>query len=107
MGRKKKYAAENPAGEEAESAGESKAAKAPKAAKGKEEQASGGSLMAKIQQFREFFEQSKVEIKKVTWPTRKETISTGVAVLILTLVMALYLGVVDLALSRLVEFILS
>jgi len=107
MGRKKKYAAGEAEGAQVESGTEVKAAKTVKSAKGKEEQASGGSLTAKIQQFREFFEQSKVEIKKVTWPTRKETISTGVAVLILTLVMAVFLGVVDLALSRLVEFILS
>jgi preprotein translocase subunit SecE len=107
MGRKKKYAAEAESGEGVENAEEAKAVRAPKGAKGKEDQASGDSLMGKIQQFREFFEQSKVEIKKVTWPTRKETISTGIAVLVLTLVMAVYLGVVDVALSKLVELILS
>jgi len=107
MGRKKRYAAEADSGEGVENAGEAKAVRAPKGVKGKEDQASGDSLMGKIQQFREFFEQSKVEIKKVTWPTRKETISTGVAVLILTLVMAVYLGVVDVALSKMVELILS
>ncbi|MEF2230502.1 MAG: preprotein translocase subunit SecE, partial [Pseudodesulfovibrio sp.] len=52
-------------------------------------------------------EESKVEIKKVVWPTRKETITTCVAVLVVSLVIALYLGIVDLALSWVVEAILS
>jgi len=56
---------------------------------------------------KEFFEQSKVELKKVTWPTRQETVRTSVAVLVFSLVMALYLGVVDMILSRVVALILS
>ncbi|WP_285905550.1 preprotein translocase subunit SecE [Pseudodesulfovibrio pelocollis] len=63
--------------------------------------------VGKIKEFMEFFEESKVEIKKVVWPTRKETISTCVAVLLVSLVVALYLGIVDLALSKIVEAILS
>jgi preprotein translocase subunit SecE len=62
---------------------------------------------SKIKQFTEFFEQSKVEIKKVVWPTQKETIQTCTAVLVLVVVMSLFLGVVDMGLSKLVEAILS
>jgi preprotein translocase subunit SecE len=65
------------------------------------------SLGEKVGQLKEFFEESKVEIKKVTWPSRKETITTCVAVLILTVVMAAYLGVVDVILSKVIEAILS
>ena len=61
----------------------------------------------KIKELIQFFEESKVEIKKVVWPTRKETIQTCVAVLVLSLVMALYLGAVDFAFSKIVEAILS
>jgi preprotein translocase subunit SecE len=76
------------------------------AAKG-EQGASGTPLAGKIERSREFFEQAKVELKKVTWPTRKETLNTGVAVLILVVVMSVFLGLVDLGLARLVEFILA
>lgn len=76
--------------------------KAPEGAAG-----SGKSLKARIEAGREFFEQSKAELKKVTWPTRQETVKTGIAVLIFSVVMAIYLGVVDMALSRLVALILS
>lgn len=61
----------------------------------------------KITQLKEFFEESKVEIKKVTWPSRKETITTSIAVVVLTIVMSIYLGVVDLALAKVIKFILS
>lgn len=63
--------------------------------------------MGKIKEFTEFLELSKVEIKKVTWPTRKETTVTSVAVLVLVLVMSVFLGVVDLGLSKLIQLILS
>jgi preprotein translocase subunit SecE len=63
--------------------------------------------VGKFKELVEFFEESKVEIKKVVWPTRKETITTCVAVLVVSLVVALYLGIVDLALSKIVEAILS
>ncbi|WP_419787474.1 preprotein translocase subunit SecE [Pseudodesulfovibrio sp.] len=70
-------------------------------------QTSSNGLVAKVKEFVDFFEESKVEIKKVVWPTRKETITTCVAVLVVSLVIALYLGIVDLALSKIVEAILS
>jgi preprotein translocase subunit SecE len=78
------------------------------ASKGRDESTGqSGSLASRIETAKEFFEQSKAELKKVTWPTRPETVKTGIAVLIFSVVMALYLGVVDMALSRLVALILS
>jgi preprotein translocase subunit SecE len=65
------------------------------------------TLTDKTAQLKEFFQESKVELKKITWPTRKETIATGIAVLVLTFVMALFLGVADLGLTKIVELILS
>ena len=89
-------------------AGKGGAAKPAAKAPGKSE-ASGqsASLVARFEAAKEFFEQSKVELKKVTWPSRQDTVRTGVAVLIFSVVMAIYLGVVDMALSRLVALILS
>ena len=82
----------------------------PKASRGKSKEEAGKdgvSLTGRIDQAKEFFEQSKGELKKVTWPTREETVKTGIAVLVFSVVMAIYLGVVDMALSRLVALILS
>jgi len=69
--------------------------------------AGGEGLGAKAAQLKEFFDQSKVEMKKVTWPSRKETITTSVAVLVLAIVMAAFLGLVDLGLAKAIEAILS
>lgn len=64
-------------------------------------------LAGKVHQLKEFFEQSKVELKKVTWPSRKETVSTSIAVVVLVLVMSAFLWGVDLVLSKVVQLILS
>jgi len=71
------------------------------------ENSAASSVKGKVEEFKEFFELSKIEIKKVTWPTRRETMVTSVAVLVLVVVMTIFLGVVDLGLSKLIEFVLS
>jgi preprotein translocase subunit SecE len=71
------------------------------------EESRATAMTGKVEELREFFEESKVELKKVTWPTRKETLTTCGAVLILVVVMSVFLGVVDLGVSSLVKLILS
>ena len=83
------------------------AAKKVKSEETAEVAASAGSVKGKIEEFKEFLELSKVEIKKVTWPTRKETVTTSVAVMVLVVVMTIFLGIVDATLTRIVRFILS
>ena len=61
----------------------------------------------KFQELRVFFEQAKVELKKVVWPDKQETISTSSAVLLLVVVMAFFLGILDLALTKIIAAILS
>ncbi|MBN8808222.1 MAG: preprotein translocase subunit SecE [Sphingomonas sp.] len=55
----------------------------------------------------EFFRQVQAETKKVVWPTRRETIMTGVMVLILTLILAVFFFIVDTGFNAAVEFFLS
>ncbi len=62
---------------------------------------------SKLAEFRDYLGESRAELRKVVWPTRKEVRTTCVAVLILVFVMSLFLGLVDFGLSRLVAFILS
>jgi preprotein translocase subunit SecE len=47
------------------------------------------------------------ELKKVTWPNRKETLGTTGVVLFLVIVLALYLGLVDYGLSHLVRLFID
>ncbi len=78
-----------------------------KTIKGKAEEAAQTGMAEKAKELREFFEQSKVELRKVVWPSRKEITATSIAVFVLTIVMAVFLGLVDMGLSKLVQSILS
>lgn len=55
----------------------------------------------------QYFEDAKVELGKVSWPTRKEIKATSIAVLILVVVMSFFLGIADLLLAKIMEAILS
>lgn len=52
---------------------------------------------------RQFLVDAKVELKKVTWPTRKELLSTTAVVLILVFLIAFFLGIVDLGLVKIIR----
>ena len=55
----------------------------------------------------QYFQDSKVELKKVTWPSRKETLGLTWVVLIFVVIIAFFLGISDLGLSKLVKLILG
>ncbi len=59
-----------------------------------------------FEEAREYYEGSKSEIKKVTWPTKKEVKVTTFAVLGFVAFMAVYLSIVDFAFLNLVDLIL-
>lgn len=54
----------------------------------------------------QFLREVKVELARVTWPSRKETVGTTAIVLVFVFIVAIFLGVVDLVLSSLVRLIL-
>ncbi len=60
-----------------------------------------------IQKSVEFLKEVKIELKKVTWPTRKQTTGTTIVVIIFVFVVAAFLGVFDFALSKLVQVVLT
>ena len=62
--------------------------------------------MTFVQRVQEFFTEVLAEFRRVTWPSRQELINSTVVVLAVTLVIAFFLGVVDIGLARVVEKIL-
>jgi preprotein translocase subunit SecE len=50
----------------------------------------------------EFFQEVKLELKKVVFPTKKEVIGSTWVVIITVLIAAFFLGVVDIGLNRLI-----
>jgi len=55
----------------------------------------------------QFLREVRVELAKVTWPTRKDTIASTSVVLVIVILIAAFLGLVDLGLSRLMRLLLS
>ena len=55
----------------------------------------------------EFVRQVRVETAKIAWPSRRETITTTIMVLIMTTVLSLFFLGVDQILGRLVKALLS
>jgi preprotein translocase subunit SecE len=62
--------------------------------------------MGIVTRIREFVQEVLAEFRKVTWPSRQELINSTTIVIVVTVVLAFFLGGVDIALARLVERIL-
>ncbi|MFH2060523.1 MAG: preprotein translocase subunit SecE [Pseudomonadota bacterium] len=60
-----------------------------------------------FQKWIEFFREVKVELKKVTWPTKKQTTGTTIVVIIFVFIVSAFLGLFDLGLSKLVQVVLT
>ena len=54
----------------------------------------------------EFLANVKGELKKVTWPTRKDTYASTLVVIVLVLAVAVFLWAVDSVLSMLIQLII-
>ena len=55
----------------------------------------------------EFIRQVQAETRKVVWPTRRETIMTGVMVMIMTVILAVFFFAIDKVFDMGVEYLLS
>jgi preprotein translocase subunit SecE len=62
------------------------------------------SVLAKT---RIFFDEVKLELEKVTWPQRKETIATTWVVVFIVVLISFYLGACDLVLAKLLRLFLG
>jgi preprotein translocase subunit SecE len=62
--------------------------------------------MGIVTRIREFAQEVLAEFRKVTWPSRAELINSTTIVIVVTVVLAFFLGGVDIALSKVVERIL-
>lgn len=69
--------------------------------------ASDGKIKGIIDQSIQFLREVKVELKKVAWPSKKQTIGSTAVVLILVFIISAFLGIVDMGLSSLVRLVLQ
>jgi preprotein translocase subunit SecE len=61
-------------------------------------------VFAKI---KKFFSEVMMELKKVTWPSRKEVYSTTIVVLITVIIFSIFLYLADISLLYLVKEVFS
>jgi preprotein translocase subunit SecE len=59
-----------------------------------------------VTRVKEFSQDVLVEFRKVTWPSRQELMNSTTVVIVVTVVLAFFLGGVDIGLTKLVERIL-
>ncbi|OGY49732.1 MAG: preprotein translocase subunit SecE [Candidatus Buchananbacteria bacterium RIFCSPHIGHO2_02_FULL_40_13] len=62
--------------------------------------------MSPVNKLIQYVKDSKNEIKKVTWPTRKEVKQHTFLVIGISLATALFLGIIDYILTQLIEKII-
>jgi len=54
----------------------------------------------------QFLREVMMELKKVTWPSRKQTTGSTLVMIILVIMVSLFLGMVDIGLSSLIRVVL-
>ncbi len=82
-------------------AAEAKAKSAPAAPEQK------AAPLSRIQAIKQYLHEVRAEFDKITWPNRKETVSMTIAVMVISVFFAAYLGLVDMSLSKLVGIIIK
>jgi len=60
-----------------------------------------------LQKIQAFFQEVSVELKKVSWPTRQQTVSATLVVITVSFIVAFFLGIVDMVLGRVVSSIMK
>jgi len=54
-----------------------------------------------------FLRESRVELRKVTWPTSKEALGSTSVVIVVVIIISLFLGVVDFGLTKIIKMVLG
>jgi preprotein translocase subunit SecE len=54
-----------------------------------------------------YFSEVKLELSKVTWPGRQEVVRLLSLVLVISVVVALFVGAIDFSLTKSLEFLLA
>lgn len=54
-----------------------------------------------------FLKEAKIELKKVTWPTPKQTLASTSVVIIVVIIVSIFLGIVDFGLAKAIRLVLG
>ena len=54
-----------------------------------------------------FLKEAKIELKKVTWPTPRQTLASTSVVIIVVIIVSIYLGIVDFGVAKAIRLVLG
>lgn len=77
------------------------------AAKKKASKSFGETVQGWWGEFRQYLSEVTFELRKVVWPSRKETIGSTAVVLVVVALAGVFLGAVDMVLSRLIRLVVG
>ncbi len=78
---------------------------APSSSKGGRQ--SGTGIRAYFDQSVQFLREVRIELKKVNWPSRKQTMGSTAVALVMIMLVSFFLGIVDYGLSNIIKLILG
>ncbi len=58
-----------------------------------------------IERIKLYLSETRTELKKVTWPSRQDLIDSTKVVIVATLIMTVFIGIVDQVLSRIIKLV--
>ena len=68
-------------------------------------------IMAKFKVYTEkvsrFLKGAKAELKKVTWPTPKQTLASTSVVIVVVIIVSTFLGIIDFGLAKTIKLVLG
>ena len=65
------------------------------------------SIKVIVEKIKQFLAGSKVELKKVTWPTPKQTLASTSIVIIVVIIVSVFLGIGDFGLTKIIKLVLG
>ncbi|MCX7991972.1 MAG: preprotein translocase subunit SecE [Proteobacteria bacterium] len=60
-----------------------------------------------VRRLKVFFEESYNEMKKVSWPPKKDTLRAAYAVISFVIILAFFLGIIDFILAKITNWIVG
>ena len=55
----------------------------------------------------QFLKESRAELKKVTWPTPKQAVTSTSVVIVVTVIVSIVLGLIDFGLAKVIRLVLG
>ena len=59
------------------------------------------------EKIKQFLNDAKIELKKVSWPTPKQALASTGVVIVVVIIVSIFLGIVDFGLTKIIKLVLG